>query len=144
LSAAENELRELYGRYIQAINERRFDDMDQFTHDEINFNEQMITRAEYCAVIQGNIDAVPDFFWWVDELVIDGNLLIARLVDHGTPAKPWLGLEPTGRQINFIEYAIYRFQDGRFNWINVVLDRPSIARQLSGVPEQVYAAQQLY
>lgn len=138
----EDDIRELYGEYIRAINERRLDDLDQFTHDEITFNRQTMSRSDYRGAIEGHIDCVPDFFWWVDELVVDGNNLFARLVDHGTPRKEWLGLQSTGAQINFLEFAMYRFEDGRFNWINVVLDRGSIARQLAGTRAHVFAAQQ--
>ena len=141
MSENENQIRDLYGRYIDAINGRRLDELDQFTHDSLTFNGQEMTRDEYRAAIEAHIGAVPDFTWWVDEFVIDENDVFVRLLDHGTPAQEWLGLQPSGAQIHFLEFAMYRFRDGRFDWINVVLDRPSIARQMAGEQASIFRPQ---
>jgi predicted ester cyclase len=50
-------------------------------------------------VLNGDIDAVPDFHWEPREIAVDGDRLAARLTNTGTPAKEWLGVAPTGRLV---------------------------------------------
>ena len=50
------DLRDLYRRYLACCNERRFAD---FVHDEIRFNGQPTSRADYVALITSNIETVP-------------------------------------------------------------------------------------
>jgi predicted ester cyclase len=36
-----------YVAYIAALNERRFDDLDEFVHDRLTYNDKPITRQQY-------------------------------------------------------------------------------------------------
>lgn len=125
------DLRALYGEYIQSLNDRRLGDMHRFAHDEMTFNGKPVTRDEYVAAIAGHLDAVPDFHWHVEDLVIEGDHVAVRLVDHGTPAKAWLGLEPSGTKVELTEYAFYHFRDGRFAHMWYLLDYLGIQEQLA-------------
>ncbi len=124
------DLRSLYGEYITALNERRLGDMDRFAHDELTFNGDPVSRDDYVASIASHLDAVPDFHWHVEDLVIEGDHVAVRLVDHGTPAKEWLGLQPTGARVELTEYAFYHFRDGRFEHMWYLLDYQGVQRQL--------------
>ena len=126
------DLRTLYGEYIDAINDRRLGDMDKFFHDEMTFNDRPVRREDHVAEIAGHLDCVPDYHWHVEDLIIEGDHVGVRLVDHGTPAKEWLGLQPTGRRVELTEYAFYHFKDGRVHMQWYLLDRESVRRQLEG------------
>ena len=129
------DLRKLYGDYIASLNERRLGDMHLFAHDNLTFNGQPVSRADYVAAIAGHLAAVPDFHWHVEDLVIEGNNVAVRLVDHGTPVKEWLGLQPAGIKVELTEYAFYRFRDGRFEDMWYLLDYQGIEKQLSAAKQ---------
>ena len=44
----------------------------------------------------------------------DRDRIAARVVNTGTPVKEWLGVAPTGKSNEVMEYAIYKVRDGRF------------------------------
>ena len=127
----ENALRKLYLDYIEAINAREFHRMAEFAHETLFFNGEPVSRDDYVATMQGHMDAVADFVWRLDDLVIEGNRVAARLTDTGTPVKEWLGLTPSGKSVTFTEYAFYHFRDGRFEQMWYLLDAQAIRQQLA-------------
>ncbi|WP_413804842.1 ester cyclase [Streptomyces sp. OE57] len=131
------DLRRLYLDYIEAINAREFHRMAEFAHDNLVFNGESVSRDDYVATMQQHMDAVDNFVWRLDDLVIEGDRVAARLTDTGTPVKPWLGLEPTGRSVTFTEYAFYHFRDGRFEDMWYLLDAQTIQQQLTAPQEEV-------
>lgn len=129
---SDTDLRALYLRYIDAINNREFDRMHEFAHDQLTFNGGPITREQYVEAMQGHLAAVDDFVWRLDDLVVEDDRVAARLTDTGVPSAEWLGLTPTVRSVEFTEYAFYRFRDGRFEDMWYLLDAQTIERQLAG------------
>ncbi|CDR01330.1 ester cyclase [Streptomyces sp. DSM 41524] len=125
------DLRKLYLDYIEAINARQFHRMAEFAHDTLVFNGEPVSRDDYVATMRQHMDAVDNFVWRLDDLIIEGDRVAARLTDTGTPVKQWLGLEPTGRSVTFTEYAFYHFRDGRFENMWYLLDAQTIQQQLT-------------
>ncbi|MCY1143667.1 ester cyclase [Actinoplanes sp. Pm04-4] len=124
-------LRQIYSAYLEAANAREFDRMTEFVHDTISFNGEIITRDEYVAAMRQAVDSVQNYFWHLDDLIIEDGRVAARLTVTGTPVKEWLGLQPTGRDVTFTECSFYQFRDGRFDHMWYVLDFPAIRKQLA-------------
>jgi predicted ester cyclase len=78
------------------------------------------------------LDTMSNFLWTLDDLVIEGSRVAARLTGTGTPIKSWFGHAPSGRSVTFREDAFYRFRDGRIEQVWVLLDAQGIERQLRG------------
>ncbi|WP_207946543.1 hypothetical protein [Actinomadura sp. 7K507] len=47
------------------------------------------------------------------------------------PTKEWLGVTPTGKPIEIVEYAIYRIRDGKFLHMSAVHDAETLREQLT-------------
>lgn len=73
---------------------------------------------------------VPDLHCRVEEMLVIGDRVIARLVFSGHHSGPFLGKEPTGKQIEFHAIDIYRIKDGKItdNWH--IEDNLSLFKQL--------------
>ena len=127
-----SDLREVYHAYLAAANARQWDRMAAFAHDTVVFNGETVSRDDYVDAMRQAVDAVPDLVWHLDDLVVEGDRVAVRLTDTGTPAKEWLGLQPTGRGVTFTEYAFYHFRDGRFEHMWYLLDTRAVERQLAG------------
>jgi predicted ester cyclase len=121
---------EFYADYIEALNTRNFDKMNEFVADEVTLNGQPGTRDAVVADQKSIVEAVPDFHWNVQELLVDGNRAGARLVNTGTPTKTWHGVEPTGASFENVEYAIYEIRDGKFVDMTFIHDSADAERQL--------------
>jgi predicted ester cyclase len=124
--------RDLYERYIEGLNAHEFERIEEFVHETIVLQSEPGSRAALVAKLKGIVDAVPDFHWATQELVVDGSRLSARLVNTGTPAKEWLGVEPTGASFKVVEYAVYQVRDGRFEHMAAIHDAEAVRRQLGG------------
>jgi predicted ester cyclase len=127
---ANPDLRDFYDRYIAALNARNFDAKDQFIHDEVTLNGKPATRSDIPAVQREEAGAVPDLHWQLTNLIIDGDRLGAQLVNTGTPARTFVGVEPTGASFAVVEYAVYQVIDGRFKHMAAIHDAEAVARQL--------------
>ncbi|MFD0743095.1 ester cyclase [Phytohabitans flavus] len=91
---SESEVREVFERYIDALNAHDFDRMTEFVHDELIENGKPVTRDDIIAELKAHGDAVPDFTWRVQDVAIDGDRVAARLFNKGTHTKQWLGVPP--------------------------------------------------
>ena len=125
------DLRKVYLDYLEAVNARELHRMAEFAHDTIIFNGEPVSRDDYVAAMQQALDSVQNLAWRLDDLIIEGDRVAARLTDTGTPVKEWLGLQPTGRDVTFTEYAFYHFRDGRFERMWYLLDAQTIEKQLA-------------
>jgi predicted ester cyclase len=132
MTPSPDDLRAFYGRYIAALNDREIGRMDEFISDTVTlFGTEPMKRDDVATILQGIVDAVPDFHWEVKELLVDGDRLGARLVDTGTPKAEWLGIAPTGASFEIVEYAVYQVRDGRFVQMTSLFDGETLRRQLA-------------
>ena len=125
-----SDLQDLYRRYLACCNERRLGDLAEYVHDEIRFNGQPTSRADYAASIASNIEAVPDYHWTIEDIATTTDLIAVRLTDTGTPTKEWLDVGPTGRSMQITEFAFYRVRDGKIAEMWFLLDAPAAKAQL--------------
>ena len=125
------DLRERWLDYLSCGNDRRSDELDNHVHDEIVFNDLPVALTDYAAAIAGNIAAVPDFRWTVDELVVQDDTVAVRLTDTGTPMDEWLGIPVTGASFAIAEWAMYHYRDGKIAGMHFLLDVAAAREQLS-------------
>lgn len=105
--------------------------MAEFAHDEVFMNGTPVAREDMMAEFRRHTDAVPDLSWEIQELLVDGNRVAARLIDTGTPVAPWNGLDPTGATVTFAETAFYEVVDGRFKHMWYLMDAAAVQAQLT-------------
>jgi steroid delta-isomerase-like uncharacterized protein len=82
---------------------------------------------DYVALVRG---AFPDFHNAVEELVSEGDRVVARLTYRGTHRGPLFGLTPTGRRIHYAGVALFRIAEGRIADGWVLGDTLGLLRQL--------------
>ncbi|MEM8555480.1 MAG: ester cyclase [Pseudomonadota bacterium] len=73
------------------------------------------TGAEaFFQTLQGFGVAIPDLVWEPQEILQDGNRYIVRSKATGTPAVPFLGVNPpSGKSFEIMSIDIHRVEDGR-------------------------------
>ena len=62
------DLERIYRDYIDTLNERRFEQLDQFVHDHLVYNDAAITREQYVAMLVDDVRAIPDLHYEIDLL----------------------------------------------------------------------------
>lgn len=128
---SETDLHDFYRRYIAVLNARQFDALEDIIHDEVTLNGTPSTRQQIVAVLQQEVEAVPDLHWEVTDLIVDGDRLGAQLVNTGTPVSAFVGVAPTGASFEVTEYAVYEVRDGRFVHMAAIHDAASVRQQLA-------------
>ncbi len=102
-----------YRRYLQRCNDRRFEELGEFVHEDVRVNETQQGLDQYVAGLRAVVEAFPDYHWDLRHLLVDGNWLSARLIDTGTHAGTFRGVAATGRTIKVQELALYELADGK-------------------------------
>lgn len=63
--------------------------------------------------------AFPDLEVTVEEMIAEGDIVAARVRWHATHEGEFMGIEPTGREVEFPIFAFLRLEDGKVveRWI---------------------------
>jgi len=130
MSAAD--LSAVYRDYLRCLNERRWSDLDEYVADDLSYNGNRMTLADYRALLDADTRATPDLQYQPELLVADGDMVACRLHFQCTPRHTFLGIEPTGEQVCFAEHVFYRFDGRRIVEVWSLIDKDAIREQLSG------------
>ena len=125
------DIREFYGRYVDAINGHRWDQIGEFMADEVVSHGVTVTREQGVAAFASITDAMPDYQVELKHLTISGDTIGSHAITRGTPVKEWLGVAPTGKAIEIDEVTVYRIRDGRFIQMSNVWDIDALREQLA-------------
>lgn len=126
------DIREFYGRYVDAINGHRWDQIGEFMADDILSHGQAVTREQGIAAFASITRAMPDYQVEVLQLTISGDTIGSHAITRGTPIKEWLGVPPTGKAIEINEVTVYKIVDGKFTQMSNVWDIDALKEQLAG------------
>ena len=102
-----------YQRYLACCNEYRFDDLGEFVSERVSGSGPVDGLAAYIDGVRAVVIAFPDYHWELQETVVSGDTVAARLIGQGTHTGPFGDIAPTGRRIRTQELVIYRFADGK-------------------------------
>jgi steroid delta-isomerase-like uncharacterized protein len=118
---------ELWNRWDLAL-------VDVLLADDLAFRGslgvQVQGRAGFRRYVELVRSAFPDFHNTVEELLVDGDRVAARLTYRGTHRGPLFGLAPSGRAVRYAGLALFQIRDGRIADGWVLGDTLGLLRQL--------------
>jgi steroid delta-isomerase-like uncharacterized protein len=79
--------------------------------------------------------AFPDLRVTIEDLIAEGDKVVARNTVTGTHQGEYMGLQPTGKSVTYNEIFIFRFVEGRVAETWGVVDVFSQMRQLGMTPQ---------
>ncbi len=127
---ADTKLAERYRAYIAALNERPVGALEPFVNEAVVYNGERKSRAEYRGLIEDSIAAAPDLKFRIGLLVVEGDMVSAKLDFDCTPRGDFIGLQGDGRRVSFAEHVFYRFSEGKIAEVWSLIDRWTVAEQL--------------
>ena len=80
------------------------------------------------------LSAFPDMHVHIDDLLAEGDKIVARWSAHGTHKGELMGIPPTGKQVNVTGIAIDRFENGKSVEHWEVFDQMGLMQQLGVIP----------
>jgi steroid delta-isomerase-like uncharacterized protein len=136
---AEQDNKALVRRYYDEVfNQREVDLVDQLAvedyaeHDP--FPGQGDGRADLKARVQLILDAMNPLRFEVEDLIAEGDKVVARWVQRGTQSGSFMGIPPTGREFTIAGIDIHRLRDGRMAEHWHVVDLFALLQQLGAIP----------
>jgi predicted ester cyclase len=103
----------VYEAYLACCNEHRVDDLGAFVAEDVSGSGPVDGLAAYVEGVREVITGFPDYRWDLQQVLVDGDTVVARLVGRGTHTGTFSGIAPTGRSLSTQELVVYRVADGR-------------------------------
>lgn len=121
MSIQEN--KELVRRFVEQVwHGRQLDKVGEFIGDE-----QLDESIEH---IQQFLTAFPDVQITIEDLIAEGDKVVARLRASATNTGPFAGQPPTGKKVQIHSIRIYRIAGGRIVDTWAMQDRLGLLEQL--------------
>ncbi|MDX1890526.1 ester cyclase [Mycolicibacterium sp. 050158] len=127
---SQDDLVDVYRKYLACLNERRWSDLGDFVAEELSYNHAPMMLSDYRAMLEADVDAIPDLRFEPEILLADAHVVACRLFFDCTPRHAFLGFAPKGGRVHFAEHVFYRFVDGRIVEVWSVIDREAIRQQV--------------
>lgn len=124
------DLEVVYRKYIDCLNERDWEGLGQFVHEEVRHNGRPLGIGGYRAMLQNDTEQIPDLRFEVELLVVRSPWVACRLRFDVTPKGDFLGVPVNGRRVRFCENVFYGFDGGKIRDVRSVIDKPAIEAEL--------------
>jgi predicted ester cyclase len=93
-------------------------------------NSRNSDREHFVQNITGFGQAVPNLKWEIQDILRDGDRYVVRGRATGTPAKPFLGVEPAGKSFDIMSIDIHTVKNGKITVSYHIEDWAGAIRQL--------------
>lgn len=128
--------RERFERHTQETwNEGNLDALDKFLADDYvehdpSVEDEFQGRETYRKNVRNFRSAFPDLTVTNEDVLVDGDKLVARQTFGGTHRGEFMGIEPTGKEVESTSIVICRFENDRIAETWVTTDVFGLLEQL--------------
>jgi steroid delta-isomerase-like uncharacterized protein len=135
LDSVQEKNKDLIRRYYEEMwNPWDFDAAGEILSEEILFRGSLGVatkgRAAFCDYMRMVRAAFPDFHNKIEDLIAEGDQVVARLTYRGTHRGEVFGIAATGKQITYAGTAIFKIANGKVSEGWVLGDRLALLQQL--------------
>jgi steroid delta-isomerase-like uncharacterized protein len=101
--------------YDEVLNQKQLDLLDELIAvDFVEYGTPPLTGADaFRGFLEGLFAGLPDVELTVDDWVVEGSRVVARVTVRGTHRGEFLGYPPTNRPIQWTAIHLWRIADGR-------------------------------
>ena len=124
----------LLDRYVAAVNAHDTTSFPEI-HTESYIQNSGRRPSGLAAQIEnfrGIFGRMPDVQTRVEDRIIAGDRVVARMTFSATHTQPLLGIPPTGRRFTLRTIDIWRVENGKFAEHWDIVDYPGLQKQLRG------------
>jgi steroid delta-isomerase-like uncharacterized protein len=124
-------------RAIEAFNQGNVAAMSEFWTSDLVVhdpnNPLVRNHEEYKQFLTDYLAAIPTQMT-IEDLIAEGDKVMARYTFRGTHQMQWRGAPPTGKSVTYTATHTYRFADGKVAEIWANSDIFSLVQQLGLIP----------
>ena len=111
------ENKDIVRRYQEAYNTANYDALDAVVAVDVltpNMIPSMPRGLEGAKLVhQKTLIGMPDYHTSIEDLIAEGDKVVARVTMTGTHTGDFYGIPPTGRRVNLTAIYIIRIADGK-------------------------------
>lgn len=127
------ECKAICNRFVEEMfNQGNLDVADEIVSANFKLNKHEIGRDGVKESVAWWRSAFPDLKMTIDETIIEGESIGFWFSARGTQNGEFIGIAPTGKQVNWSGFDLLRIVDGRIAEARFVADRLGIVHQLGG------------
>ena len=130
LDMTDTELADLYRDYNACLNRRDWPALAQYVSHDVMHNGRPLGLSGYRAMLEKDVEDVPDLTFNVEMVTCDPPNVAARLAFDCTPAGEFQGLAGNVKQVKFTETVFYEISDRRIATAWSSIDKAAIEAQL--------------
>ena len=71
----------------------------------------------------------------IEDLIAEGNKIVARWRSHATHQGEYMGIPPSGKEVEFTGISVYRIEAGKIAESWNVEDQLGLMQQIGAIPE---------
>lgn len=130
-------LKSLTRAAIDAINRGDFEQAASYTAPICTLNGEPYGRDNDRLRMQMMASAFPDGQWIIDDLIAEDDKVVMRWTFRGTHqgAMASIPVPPSGKEIAFAGFSLYRFADDQIIEVWEGYDRFTLLQQLGAIPQ---------
>jgi predicted ester cyclase len=105
---------------------------------ELDAAEELFAADQAEAVKQVAADfrrGFPDVVSTIEDLIAEGDKVVARWRSQATHQGEYMGIPPTGKEVQFTGISVYRIEGDKIAESWTVEDQFGLMRQISAIPE---------
>lgn len=123
-------------RYFEKMNNRDTSSLAEVVAQGVDFHGMEVhSLDELRAKVDEIVDAIPDFQITVEELIAEGDRVVARTIERGTQIGEFEGMPATGRSFELTEANIFRLESGKIAEVWQIADHLALLMQLGLFPQ---------
>lgn len=133
MSVSASELESSYRGWLDCLNGKRWDELQKYLDSKYDHGGQEFTPEGFVAYIQSVSAAIGLSTVHVDTALIDeenqcvADILYASL----NPTVPFLGPEPTGRELTLREFRFIWFKNGKWSKATMAINSDDLRKQMT-------------
>jgi steroid delta-isomerase-like uncharacterized protein len=77
----------------------------------------------------------PDVISTIEDLIAEGNKVVARWRSRATHRGDYMGIPPSGKEVQFMGISVYRIEEGKIAESWTVEDQFGLMRQIGAIRE---------
>jgi steroid delta-isomerase-like uncharacterized protein len=81
----------------------------------------------------------PDVVSTIDDLIAEGDKVVARWRSRATHRGDYMGMPPSGKEVQIMGISVYRIEEGKIAESWMVEDQFGLLRQIGAIPEPGHA-----
>lgn len=125
--------KQLVRQYLKAFNEKDREALSEVVADDIvehGTHWEVEGFEEFVDYVEENVNTFTDYTGTTEEMIAEDGTVAVRYTVSGTHEGEYLGIKPTGREVEWTGIAMYGIDDGNISEIWIESDQLGLLEQL--------------